>query len=815
MSRRRWFPLLAVGLAAGATLLLWYLGRERPHAEAWGGIWRPREVRGLVRADGRPVPGALIDIYESPSERGSTVADADGRFQLTWQPRLGERLFLRARDPAGLFAPTIAEAGAGETTIELLDAVISRGVVLTTAGEPVAGAEVAVAPHGGLEARTAITGPDGTFFLAGLPAGQPLDLVLGGDGLQPYLERRYRGGDAMVLRAFPGLRMSIEVVDPEGLAILGVKVSMILPEVLRPAAPPVACDSAGSLVNVEAPGYLPVRAEVVAHRRTRVILWPKRTVSLSVLDPVRRRGVPAVTIDQEIRPGSGRWRLDHDDSALRQTPIRRGARGGEYLLDLPVCPVDLHLSAPGYNDLDLSLPSGTAEKSVFLRPLPRRLGGTFEFSAANAPEGFPLVVADLTGRWNRVLRLVHGRARIEVPPGKQVQVASLGAQAGFWLPKVDFKAPRRGETKRAALSLHPAHKIILATDPPVDGDATLTDLNFEKLNRPLLVRLERGHAVLWARPRRKVRINLTTRTNHFPVSFEILSREPERRWDLRLRPAAGVEFRVLDLRGGASAFSLVSLWEPTRGGRLELRARPRRVESEPTGRVLFRGLRAGNAAAEFRAEGFRTRLISLLKLEEGKIADQGEIRLEPTGRFSGRLVDSEDKPVAGAWLKVLEPMVARLALPGGVEFDLYDLTSGQESGAAASGSDGRFTVPDASARAPLLACFPVGRDDLARSIIPPDRLRAGASQRLPGVAYLEIELPRSVRGVYQLYREEGRAILLAIDPPMALRPLPVKVAAGRVDLFVRLLDQRWGADELHLRPGETRRVSLSWSRPRR
>jgi len=815
VTRRRWFPLLAVGLAAAATLLVSYLLRERPHDESWGGIWRPREVRGVVLAGGRPVPGAIVDIYESPSERGRTVAGADGRFHLTWHPRLGNTLFLRARDEGGLYAPTVAEAGAGETTIDLVQAVMSRGIVLTTAGEPVAGARVAAAPQGGLEARTATTGPDGKFFLAGLPEGRPLDLVLGGDGLQPYLERRYKGGDAMVLRAFPGTKIRLEAVDPHGLAVLGTKVSMILPEVLRPHAPPVGCDSAGSLVNVEAPGYLPVRAEVVAHRRTRVILWPKRTVSLRVGDPVRRRGVPAITIDQDIRPASGAWRLGHGDGALRPIPIRRGARGGEYLVDFPVCAIDLHLSAPGYNDVSLSLAADADRKLVSMRPLARRLGGTLQLLATNAPDGFPLVVADLTGRWNRILRLVHGRASIEVPPGKQVQVASLGAYGGFWLPKVDFRAPRRGEKKRAVLSLLPANKIILALDPPVDGNASLTDLHFQKLERPLRARVENGRGVLWARPKRNVRVDITTPTNHFPVAFEIHSDQPERTWEVRLRPAAAAEFRILDPRGRPIAFALTSLWEPARGGRMELRAHPRRIESEPTGRVFFRALRAGDAAVEFRAEGFRTRLISLLKLEEGKIADGGEIRLIPTGRFSGRLVDSENKPVAGAWLKVLEPMVARLPLPGGLEFDLYDLTSGKESGEAATNSEGRFAVPDASARAPLIACFPVGRDDLADSVLFPDQLRAGGDRRIPEVAYLEIELPRSVRGVYQLWHDQGRAVLLAIDPPMALRPLPVKVAAGRLDLFVRLLDQRWGAVELHLKPGETRRVSLSWNQPER
>ena len=72
----------------------------------------------------------------------------------------------------------------------------------------------------------------------------------------------------------------------------------------------------------------------------------------------------------------------------------------------------------------------------------------------------------------------------------------------------------------------------------------------------------------------------------------------------------------------------------------------------------------------------------------------------------------------------------------------------------------------------------------------------------------------SIAGVYQLL-PGGRAVLVAVDPPMSLRPLPLELPAGRVSLFVRLRNRRWAARELDLRHGEKVRLSPKWRDPLR
>ena len=68
---------------------------------------------------------------------------------------------------------------------------------------------------------------------------------------------------------------------------------------------------------------------------------------------------------------------------------------------------------------------------------------------------------------------------------------------------------------------------------------------------------------------------------------------------------------------------------------------------------------------------------------------------------------------------------------------------------------------------------------------------------------------------YALPAPGGRAVLVAIDPPIALRPLPLELPAGDASLFIRLRNHHWAAVELKgLERGESVRVTPEFQPPR-
>ena len=76
---------------------------------------------------------------------------------------------------------------------------------------------------------------------------------------------------------------------------------------------------------------------------------------------------------------------------------------------------------------------------------------------------------------------------------------------------------------------------------------------------------------------------------------------------------------------------------------------------------------------------------------------------------------------------------------------------------------------------------------------------------MPGAAFLELDVSGSVEGVYLLLRDLRRAVLIKRDSAIGLRPLPVKVPAGKRSLFIRMRDGRWAAGSLDLKAGVTSR----------
>jgi hypothetical protein len=600
--------------------------------------------------------------------------------------------------------------------------------------------------------------------------------------------------------------------------VAGATARLDLPLALRPHAPVASAGLDGTLVlenlssgrarllRVEAEGYLPAQVVVAPLAPTEVVLWPRRDVTFQIQDARRRSGVHGVEFEVELDLGEelDDWLGPSHGNVVRDHPVRRSRNAGEYILGLPTAAVRLRLTAPGHYDEEVSLASGAGGVVVRMVPSPVRRWAVLELRCPDAPEGFPLLVANRGGRWYSLVHLRGGRASLNVPHEELLQVASPAAMKGHWFARTNVESIRRGGRRSVRIHLSRAVRLTVRTQRPVDGEVTVTDVAHEKVAPPVRANLTGGRAGdIWVRPKRKVRVQVVANANYFPVEGEVITKPEDFEWTANLLPAAGVRFRVADRSGAPVSFARARLWEPRPGGHMDLRRRPRAARSDAGGSLLLQGLRSGDAALELREHGFRILRIATLHLREGALAEGGELVLEPAGTVRGRVVDFEGRPLPGVWVRVLLPRVRRLAIPSGAELELYDLTA-RSDGDGATDLEGRFEVPDASPRAPLLGLFPTGRPELcstAASLPSP-----GEDLRLNGAAYLELDVPGSVEGVYQIL-PGGRAVLIRTDPPMGLRPLPVVVPAGKVSLFIRLRDRRWAAPALDLKRGELRPLS--------
>jgi len=807
VSRLAWFAVAAAG--AALALFLWRGGTHELTPDEWAEAFKPRELAGVVvGADSRPMAEATVQLYEdAPDGYSRTVTtDDEGRFEVRWRPRATtsiDDVFYEVRDKDGVYAPTIALAT--ESTIRLAIAVASSGRVVDLAGAAVAGAEVVVGPSHGREVQHVRSGADGRFVVDGLPGGLGLDVIVMGEGVLPNIVRRFRGGDFLTVRAYPGADLRLRVVDPSGVPVSDAFARLPLPRAPVARADgkgaivmPCASPGGGRLVRVEALGYVPVRVPAVPHATTNVVLWPARDVLLSVLGG--QRGIGGVRFEIDPRPPNS-WYAATVGGALRAYPVHRAKRPGDYRVLLPQCPVHLFLTAPGFADNEMTLSRKSTRAQVRLSPLRRRRTGLLVLESRSAPDGFLLLVANMRGNWYRLVRLRRGRAEVRVPATEAgLQIGSPGAYEGFWHGRQNVEAPLPGTVRSYRVHLSAAVRLHVRLDPPVDGEVRAIDLTHERVAPPASAPLRKGEAVLWVRPSRALRIEVDVPGNHFPVSGEVTAEDQDFVWKTRLRSAAGLRYRLQDRGGNAVSFALARVWEPGFGGRIRLRGEPRVVRADAAGVVEAIGLRSGEAALELRARGFRTQRFSLVRIEEGKVFDGGPVTMEPAARVQGRVVDYDGKPVAGVWARVLEPGVVRLPMPGGGERDVYDLTAFND-GDGATDEHGRFDVADRAAASPLLALYPAGRYDLTEIALP-----LGDELVLPGLARIELDVPSSVSGVYQLL-PEGRAVLIATDPPMGLRPMPVTIPAGRVELFVRLRNGRWAAPIVELERGATSRVS--------
>lgn len=271
----------ADGVARFTTLApgRWVLRADAEGAAPAGGVWRvpasetptltvhaAGRVGGIVLApDGTPADGAEISIVGSGIWPARAVAaGADGRFALEGVPPgvyevAARRASARAEPRRGL----AVEAGARIVlSFALTDGASLAGLVLDAAtGEPVAGAHVRAATEVlALDARTATSGPDGRFSIAGLAPGVDLHVDASADGFVSALAGTCAPGGLCTLRLERAASLSGVVYDENARPVAGASIEIVGEGTF---GTPVRLRSADLGLGVGGvPGRLPVTAEV-------------------------------------------------------------------------------------------------------------------------------------------------------------------------------------------------------------------------------------------------------------------------------------------------------------------------------------------------------------------------------------------------------------------------------------------------------------------------------------------------------------------------------------------------------------------------
>ncbi len=820
--------LLGFLALAGAYLLTGEQGPFRLPGASRGHARTARHFEGIVQAGGEPLPGARVRLFED-AEGGylaETTADGEGRYRLAWTPLATGRtedLYLLASDPAGKLASALLPAGLAGADFSLEPPVETQGRVIDFGGRPIAGATVSAALEHGRESWVGVSGEDGTFRVPGFAPRAPLQVVVRAGNHAPYLEGRFQAGDFLLVRLRRGHALRVRLVDPRGAPVEGATAALPGPPALAAALRlgvsgedgvaelPDGSPGGARIVAVAAEGYLPAQVSLSPGREELVRLWPCREVRMRFFDARSKAPVEGVALEVDLQPegGSAAWHGDLFGNALRSFPERFGARLGERIVTLPLCRLQLTFAAAEYADRQMVLDAESRSASVPLRGS----GGSASTAKLRllAP-GFAgrllVVVGEEESGWVSSALLVAGGVEIEVPAGRLLQVASPGASADGWMPRLDLEALPAHAVREIRVALRPPVRLEIATDPPVDGLVRYLDTGSEKLMRPEQAPLRRGSAELWVRPLRRCRVEIRPLSNHAVKEFDVSVEQKAARTVVALLPAAGLRADVRDGAGVPIPFARALFWAPDVTGRPQMGREPLYATADAAGQLSLLGHAAGTGVLELGAPGLRTRWFAAVPLRTGSVEEAGEIRLEQASRVRGVLVDREGEPVAHAYVRVLAPSIARLKVGADREMDHYDLTTevGEE---ASSLENGSFEVEDSTPRAPLLGVIPGERSDLCAMPFLPGA--AHALYEMPPVAYLQLVLPGSATGVF-LVLPGGKAVKVQNDPPIAVRPLPVLVPSGKIDLLVVLRDGRWAAETLHLAPGEHRELEFTYRR---
>jgi uncharacterized GH25 family protein len=369
-----------------------------------------RTASGVVLDEGgRPVEGASIGLLSSVTstteplpKRGSAIfvrSDAQGRFT----SRLSTGIWdLRASSP-GLVATVVRGIAVepGRAPLDLGTVVLRRGAtldgqVVDLQGKPIADCHIRTLPAGGMtstrflavgaedESAETLSGADGFFTVTGLPEGQPVTLVVSGEG---YIAATLPGIQAPAERPLrvtlsPGARISGRVVDESGEPVTNAEVRAFPEGPGRGGAADPLDENGGFLIKnvspgrhtlaVAAPGFQPVQRrgiEVVAGKTVsglEVVVRKGATIEGRVTTteghPVagtRLRVMPTEGADNPLLAGLGLSEAVADgDGAYRLEGVAEGNRSiVAESRDHPKVVQALAVQ-PGSNHLDFQLADG-------------------------------------------------------------------------------------------------------------------------------------------------------------------------------------------------------------------------------------------------------------------------------------------------------------------------------------------------------------------------------------------------------------------------------------------------------------------------
>jgi phage gp45-like len=131
-------------------------------------------VSGIVRSDGIPVPLAAILVSDVDGQiLAQVAADETGRYRIEGLPDGDAVLTASATGYEPTAEPVGISADRPSTVdIELSAQAAVHGVVTAPDGPVVPGATVTALDGDGRVVATAVTGPDGSYRLTGLPSGE-------------------------------------------------------------------------------------------------------------------------------------------------------------------------------------------------------------------------------------------------------------------------------------------------------------------------------------------------------------------------------------------------------------------------------------------------------------------------------------------------------------------------------------------------------------------------------------------------------------------------------------------------------------------
>jgi len=802
----------------------------------WGGAGGPedaidsepppvRTFTGTVVGNGKPIGAVPLTLFEGHiGPVGNAVTDADGNFSIEWTPRTtldASKLVLLAEPVKSEFVATPAPL---TDRLELGRRAQVQGIVVRADGTPLPAGRVALAVHGQNLQPPVEIDREGRFEVDNMPAGSKLEAFVSGPGFAPRVVRGFRVGDFLVLHVERGKQVELTVHDPDGSLVHGASARPSVAQPFADLAPATtvgedgfvrlnAASYAAGLVEVFAPGYIPVFVDASTFGRTEAVLWPAREVELRVWDGWEKRGVLGVVLEVSLPDDADNKSWNGVDAAhcWREFPLSYGGPRGSYRLRLPRWPMRVALEAPGYANASVEVPADKNRLLVRMPPLQKRKSAFLEVHAPRLQREHWMVVAEKESRWFAAFAVREGRGRVRVPAGRALELASAGASDGLWLARININpiaADRTRTLSKPALS--EAAELIVKLDPPSECAITLVDATYGKAVPPLR-RVTDREARFWVRAQRKVEVSIRPKGNFATHAGEFEVEHPRREWTAFLRPAAGFSLRVRDPDGRPVPFADVSVWEALRGGRINLRGRPNRYRADATGKLEVLGLRNGPTPVEIVAAGFRAIGPMTLDLENGKVTDAGTIGMVPANVLGGVVTDPAGNPLAGVRLRTAGRSIRRLELPGGGARDLYDITGGEEWDAV-SGKGGAFVVRDATSRLPLLVCE---HPDYATTVVEFDAsagpLRVAMRARADVVVSIPSRSP--VDGVYVLI-SKTRALRVHVTGGLALNPLPLTLPVGRAELFIRLRNRRWAAPVLDLTEGEQSVSIQKLSRPR-